>query len=243
MKWSEYIRRWKDQGWAIEKTNGGHLRLTHPDTPEVVFAPSTPSDHRAGLNTEARLKRLLRSTVVPVVETRGPSQHPAPRRTPRPTPASVPVPADRPTPLPPRTYDPSRARHPSVMYADQAPRPTLTAPELQPAPKTTEQPKVHVLNMSLEQALAHARGEAPQQSPAAPPPPRIRKAKWTRTQITPEQSAPAPIPQVVPSTPPPQIARQRAPRALDRHLRPAFWERRAAERRAARKQARIAKMT
>lgn len=46
-----------EQGWEVEKTNGGHLRFRSP-TGDIVFSPSTP---RRGLrsveNTKAELRR------------------------------------------------------------------------------------------------------------------------------------------------------------------------------------------
>lgn len=49
-----------DNGWTVEKTNGGHLRYTHPDVKMPVFGAHSPSDHRSVRNMRARLKRALR---------------------------------------------------------------------------------------------------------------------------------------------------------------------------------------
>ncbi|MGG5810956.1 hypothetical protein [Falsiroseomonas sp. CW058] len=60
MKMSEHLRRWRSQGWQIEQTGGGHLRLRHPEATGVAFTSKTPGDHRAIANTDAQLRRLLR---------------------------------------------------------------------------------------------------------------------------------------------------------------------------------------
>lgn len=49
----------EQRGWGVEQTRKGHLKLTHP-TGAVVFAASSPSDHRAIKNMEARLRRVER---------------------------------------------------------------------------------------------------------------------------------------------------------------------------------------
>jgi predicted RNA binding protein YcfA (HicA-like mRNA interferase family) len=46
-------------GWIVRRTNGGHLRLTHPQATTPVFASSTPSDHRALANALAQMRRVL----------------------------------------------------------------------------------------------------------------------------------------------------------------------------------------
>lgn len=45
------------EGYSVDPTRGGHLKVTHPDKDGVVFMPSTPSDHRSIKNTKAELKR------------------------------------------------------------------------------------------------------------------------------------------------------------------------------------------
>jgi len=43
-------------GWTVEKTDGGHLRITAPNG-HFVFASQTPSDWRAVHATRARMRR------------------------------------------------------------------------------------------------------------------------------------------------------------------------------------------
>lgn len=45
------------QGFTVERTNGDHIRITHPNMDRMVFAPSTPSDYYSLLNVKMRLKR------------------------------------------------------------------------------------------------------------------------------------------------------------------------------------------
>lgn len=52
----ELIEQLKEDGWQVEHTKGGHYKLTSPRG-GVVFAGSTPSDHRAIRNVERYLKR------------------------------------------------------------------------------------------------------------------------------------------------------------------------------------------
>jgi predicted RNA binding protein YcfA (HicA-like mRNA interferase family) len=54
---NELRRRLRKDGYTLSKTNGGHLRVTHPDMDGPVFAPLTPSDYRAPKNLLATLKR------------------------------------------------------------------------------------------------------------------------------------------------------------------------------------------
>jgi predicted RNA binding protein YcfA (HicA-like mRNA interferase family) len=49
----------RKRGWQIETTPGNHLRLTHPRG-GLVFAPTTPSDHRGLKNLMAELRRQER---------------------------------------------------------------------------------------------------------------------------------------------------------------------------------------
>ncbi|MDC6489653.1 hypothetical protein EIG75_15125 [Pseudomonas syringae] len=44
------------QGWAVHRTNGGHVKLTKGGY-SPIFTSFTPSDHRAGLNAHAQLRR------------------------------------------------------------------------------------------------------------------------------------------------------------------------------------------
>lgn len=53
------LRAARADGWSVEPTGGGHLRLTHP-IGGLVFAPATPSCPRAVPNMRAQLRRALR---------------------------------------------------------------------------------------------------------------------------------------------------------------------------------------
>lgn len=44
------------QGWAVHRTHGGHIKLTKGGC-SPIFTSFTPSDHRAGLNARAQLRR------------------------------------------------------------------------------------------------------------------------------------------------------------------------------------------
>jgi len=57
----ESLRGWMKDGWTATKTNGGHWRLTHPEVDKPIFCPSTPSDWRSMLNTQALIRRSRRS--------------------------------------------------------------------------------------------------------------------------------------------------------------------------------------
>jgi predicted RNA binding protein YcfA (HicA-like mRNA interferase family) len=48
------------RGWTISVTNGGHLRLRHPNG-ATVFTASSPSDRRARTAVAADLRRAERS--------------------------------------------------------------------------------------------------------------------------------------------------------------------------------------
>lgn len=47
------------EGWEVVRTSGGHLKFTRPGLPPI-FTSSTASDHRAGLNARAMLRRAQR---------------------------------------------------------------------------------------------------------------------------------------------------------------------------------------
>jgi hypothetical protein len=47
------------EGWCVVRTHGGHLRFTKPGC-AVIYTSSTASDHRAGLNARAQLRRADR---------------------------------------------------------------------------------------------------------------------------------------------------------------------------------------
>jgi predicted RNA binding protein YcfA (HicA-like mRNA interferase family) len=57
---TEVCRRLQREGFSVSRTRKGHLRFSSPDLISPVFAPSTPSDHRAVTNLIATLKRLRR---------------------------------------------------------------------------------------------------------------------------------------------------------------------------------------
>ncbi|MBF1165156.1 MAG: type II toxin-antitoxin system HicA family toxin [Dechloromonas agitata] len=48
-----------EEGWEVVRTPGGHLKFTRPGLPSI-FTSSTASDHRAGLNARAMLRRAKR---------------------------------------------------------------------------------------------------------------------------------------------------------------------------------------
>ncbi|WP_044422847.1 hypothetical protein [Pseudomonas syringae group genomosp. 3] len=49
------------QGWAVHRTNGGHVKFTKGGC-SPIFTSFTPSDHRAGLNARAQLRRTQASS-------------------------------------------------------------------------------------------------------------------------------------------------------------------------------------
>jgi hypothetical protein len=53
------LKIWQQEGWQIQKSKGGHLKLLHKDAKVPVFCASTPSDYRAIMNIEGELKRAL----------------------------------------------------------------------------------------------------------------------------------------------------------------------------------------
>lgn len=55
----ELVKDLRQHGFVVTLTGGGHLKVTHPDKPGIVFMPSTPSDHRAVENTLAQLRRTF----------------------------------------------------------------------------------------------------------------------------------------------------------------------------------------
>lgn len=52
----EYALR---EGWTVNRTPGGHLRFIKPGLPPI-YTSSTVSDHRAGRNAQAMLRRAQR---------------------------------------------------------------------------------------------------------------------------------------------------------------------------------------
>lgn len=51
------------EGWRVERTPGGHLKFTKPGCASV-YTSSTASDHRAGLNARAQLRRADRQAAI-----------------------------------------------------------------------------------------------------------------------------------------------------------------------------------
>lgn len=47
------------EGWEVSRTSGGHLRFLKPGLPPI-YTSSTASDHRAGRNARAMLRRAQR---------------------------------------------------------------------------------------------------------------------------------------------------------------------------------------
>lgn len=47
------------EGWRVVRTHGGHLKFTKPGCASI-YTSSTASDHRAGLNARAQLRRADR---------------------------------------------------------------------------------------------------------------------------------------------------------------------------------------
>ena len=47
------------EGWRVVRTPGGHLKFTKPGCASI-YTSSTASDHRAGLNARAQLRRADR---------------------------------------------------------------------------------------------------------------------------------------------------------------------------------------
>ena len=81
----DLIRLAERDGWSVSITNGGHLRLEHPDATGPVFTGSTPSDQRALANTLAMMRRTLPKDPKPVVERRCLPKR-KPKRQPKPKP-------------------------------------------------------------------------------------------------------------------------------------------------------------
>ncbi|WP_175687213.1 hypothetical protein [Burkholderia multivorans] len=49
------------EGWHVVRTPGGHLKFTKPGCASI-YTSSTASDHRAGLNARAQLRRAERQS-------------------------------------------------------------------------------------------------------------------------------------------------------------------------------------
>ena len=56
------------EGWHVKRTPGGHLKFTKPGC-AAIYTSSTASDHRAGLNARAQLRRAAREAQAAAVRT------------------------------------------------------------------------------------------------------------------------------------------------------------------------------
>lgn len=50
------------EGWCVVRTPGGHLKFSKPGC-AAIYTSSTASDHRAGLNARAQLRRAYREAL------------------------------------------------------------------------------------------------------------------------------------------------------------------------------------
>jgi hypothetical protein len=57
------------EGWAVSRTSGGHLKFIKPGLPPI-FTSSTASDHRAGRNARAMLRRAKRQNAAAMSDTK-----------------------------------------------------------------------------------------------------------------------------------------------------------------------------
>lgn len=64
----EVFREARREGWSVEKTKGGHVRLRHPDVEGFIIAPKTTRSHDAPRNALALMRRALRDGRVRKVE-------------------------------------------------------------------------------------------------------------------------------------------------------------------------------
>ncbi len=53
----EVVREAGEQGWRVQKTDGGHWRLYSPDGRGIVHAAGTPGSARSVQKTIARLRQ------------------------------------------------------------------------------------------------------------------------------------------------------------------------------------------
>lgn len=165
------------EGWVPSRTNGGHIKLQHPDTETPVFCSSTPGDKKTHLYLRKDCRNALMGTTrftpqsAPVSEetlrsimrSRKAADRPAPRRGSRPpppvelvqddTPVSEPVPAPLEAP---------------VEAPLEATEPPETPPE--PTPKPKPQKEKRKMNMMTPP-------EARQADPVSEPP--VRKPRAT----------------------------------------------------------------
>lgn len=56
----DLIEEAESWGYTAEKTNGGHIKFTHPQLMDPVFTSASPSDHRGVKNCRSQLKRGIR---------------------------------------------------------------------------------------------------------------------------------------------------------------------------------------
>ena len=60
------VERLVDEGWSASKTNGGHVKLTHPNANQPVFTSSTPSCPHAAVKLRQQASRTLHQATLPV---------------------------------------------------------------------------------------------------------------------------------------------------------------------------------
>ena len=61
LRWLRELKKLPEaKGWTIDLTNGDHVRLTHPDAANPVFAAKTPSDSRTIRNIRGDLRRAMK---------------------------------------------------------------------------------------------------------------------------------------------------------------------------------------
>lgn len=56
-----FNEQYKEIGYSIELSNGGHWKVTDPDGRFVTTVSKTPSDHRSMKNSEAAVRRHERN--------------------------------------------------------------------------------------------------------------------------------------------------------------------------------------
>lgn len=62
------------EGWRVKRTPGGHLKFTKAGHASI-YTSSTASDHRAGLNARAQLRRAARQAEAAAEEVSGDDSH------------------------------------------------------------------------------------------------------------------------------------------------------------------------
>lgn len=60
-----FLRELVGRGWTVEKRKHGHYALHNPRLKALIFAPGTPSDHRAFANLRAQIQRAERMEPTP----------------------------------------------------------------------------------------------------------------------------------------------------------------------------------